>query len=373
MARSILWRLLRKDIGRKLTATGLAVGVWFWLAFNLAGERGIVLEMRMVETRREAEDAQVGVPALYVVKPKEFILLQGDPVEAQVLVRGLKTDLGALQLSAVFEIPPDALGTKDEGSYRLVLDNPAQFRGIGAALDDLELSVSPSAIDLRLAREDRLTFDLGPDNVQLSGVPKPGHKVDKSRAVVSPSQVELVGPRRNIEAIRRNPSLLVFQVIDLEGQAYTVSREVSLDRDHVDRSVRLALVDSVTVQVPIFPEEFSRSLYSVPVHYLNEEDLGRRGLRVVSSTDTVDVLVVGPKALLDTNQYSDAQLLKKLFLVFDWSDAGLLVATKNVATHNTLPEAIRIEALKGGGAPEIEYTLEKIATSPPTNGNGDSP
>ncbi len=373
MGHSVFWTLFRKDIGRKLTALGLAVGVWFWLSSNLAGERVIVLELRMVETRREAEDSQVGVPALYVVKPNEFILLQGDAVEAKIVVRGLKADLDALQLSAVFEIPPDALGTADEGSFRLALSDATQFRALGAALDDLDLIVSPPEIELQLAREDRMTLDLGPDNVQLTGVPKPGHKVDESRALVTPSQVELIGPRLNIKAIRDNPALLVFQVIDLEGEAYTVSRTVSLDRDQVDRTVRLALIDSVTVQVPIYEEDLVRLLYSVPVRYENEEALGLRGMRWVDRTETVDIQVIGPKELLDTNLYSDEQLLKKIHPVFDWADARLPVANIDVATPNLLPDSIRIEAANKGGTPQIKYTLEEIATIPPTNVTGDSP
>ncbi|MFT7464321.1 MAG: hypothetical protein ACI9EF_002675 [Pseudohongiellaceae bacterium] len=366
------WTFVRKDIGRKLTAVGLAVGVWFWLAQNLAGEMGVVLEMRVVETRREAEDAQVGVPALYVVKPHEFILLQGDAVEAKVLVRGLKTDLDKLQLSAVFEISPDVLGTQAEGSFRLQLTNPANFRALGAAIDDLDISVSPPWIDLRLAREDRMTLDLGPRNVHITGVLKPGHVVDKSLAVVSPSQVEIIGPSHNIAAIRDDPSLLAFEVINLENQAYTVSREVSLDREKVDRSVRLALLDSVTVRVPIKEDDIVRQLYSVPVLYENVEDLERRGMKIVDKTDFVDLQVVGPKTLLDASAYSDEVLATKIWLVFDWANAGVRVANMDVVTPHLLPGTVRIEALNGG-APQIKYELEVIATNPTPNVTGDSP
>lgn len=384
MSQSILWNVFRKDIGRKLTALGLALGVWIWLASNLADERLFVLEVRVVETRREAEDAQVGVPALYVVKPKEFILLEGESVEATVLVRGLKTDLAMLELSAVFEVPLDALddrgsandmfdGTdtnEGEGTWRLQLNNPARFRAVGAALDDLDLTVKPGFINLVLARKARAVIDLGPDNVQLTGVPKSGYRIDSHRSVVVPNQIALIGPQKDIAEILGDPSLLKFEAIDLEGKSFTIHQYVRLDRDKVDRPVRLDKTDVVLISVPLYEEESSRELYTVPVLYENAEDLVNRGMEVDKTDQELDLQVIGPTVVL--SQYSDVQLRKKIRLVFDWADAQHRVANIGVAVLDELPELIRIEDIDGG-APQIKYTLKDITPSGASGGTKDSP
>jgi hypothetical protein len=381
VSESIVWNVFRKDIGRKLTALGLAVGVWFWLANNLVGERRFLLEIRVVETRREAEDAQVGVPALYVVKPEQFILLEGDSVQASVVVRGLKTDLELLELSAVFEVPLDAIpdqnstpdlqaSNEGEGIWTLLLNNPAQFRAIGATLDELELEVIPPVIDLLLARKARAVVELGPENVQLHGEPQSGYEVGLSMVV--PNQVGLIGPQRNINAIVADPTLLKFETINLDGKSFTVHQYVGLDRDIVDRPVQLDRTEVVRVTVPIYEKDSLLELYTVPVRYVNEEGLERRGMELVDADQELDLLVTGPKVVLD--RYSEEQMREMIRLEFNWKDAKHRVANIEVKVlmDDKLPDSIQIFDIDGG-APEIMYTLRNVAPSVSTNGAADSP
>lgn len=74
MNRSLVYRVFRRDVGRKLVALMLAVVVWLLLTELVSGERNVPLDVRIVATRAEAEQLRSTVPAVYVVVPEHLLV-----------------------------------------------------------------------------------------------------------------------------------------------------------------------------------------------------------------------------------------------------------------------------------------------------------
>ena len=369
----LLWFVFRKDIGRKITALTLAVIVWLMLAYQLRAKEEVSLDIHFVPDRQTAEQEAEEGRGIWVVVPPELILKAASKDLVVVTASGLETDISALRLSAVFEVPPDALGTADAGEHLVYLNNTARYRGGEVDVRDVLLDMAPKRLTLHLASRDEEVFDLGPNNVQPRGVPKEGYEIDRSRIAVSPSQVVLTGPREAIEALRRDPNEIRLEPIDIEGRGYNVSRQVGLDGQKVHRLVTMRTAGGqVRVDIPIAPRPATVDLYGVKVRYENEDSLARRGKRVVSRTESLDLRLRGPRPWLDARD--EETLRKSVWVVYDWEDASHDVGRQRPRLPNLLPDSIEILDLDGR-QPEIEYTLEDIAPvdDASTAGDGESP
>lgn len=363
----LFWFVFRKDIGRKLTALGLAVVVWLMLAYQLRASEEVPLDIHFVPDRETAEQEADERPGVWVVVPPELILqsVAKDPMVV-VTAAGLKTDISALRLSAVFEVPPDALGTADSGEHLIYLNNTSRYRGGDVDVRDVVLDMAPKRMALKLASRDEEVFDLGPNNVQIENVPKEGTEIDRSRITVNPSQVVLTGPREAIETLRRDPNQIRLEPVDVKDRGFKVSREVGLDPRKVDRLVSMRSAGGVVqVDVPIVPERIEVVIYRVRIKYENEDVLLRRGKRVVNSTDTIDLKLRGSASVLGA--LGEETLRKSVSVLYDWAEASNDVASPRPRLHldKSLPDSIEVLDLDGR-QPEIEYTLEDIVPAAPS-------
>ena len=97
--RSLAYRLLRKDIGRKITALVAALLTWTFLATLTRSEREIELNVFVVNTRAEANAERHTAPGLYLVVPEEFIVRSLAPERLTMKVGGLKDVVDELEPS----------------------------------------------------------------------------------------------------------------------------------------------------------------------------------------------------------------------------------------------------------------------------------
>jgi hypothetical protein len=358
--RSLLFTLFRRDLGRKLVALGLALLVWWQISVHLSDSKVVTLDVEITSLRSEAEQASRGRKGLFIVVPDQLITRNVTHSQVTVELRGLKAEVDILEqtLSMVLEVPGDALGQEDEAAYRFDLDR-SLLRSPGGTVNVKDVVIRPKQLTLTLAERTTEAFDLGSDNVQISGAPRTGHFVSSDDCRVEPNQVELTGPRSVIASLRADPSLLKLEAIDVEGQALDVVRQVGLDWSVVDPGITLGTSGGlVSVMVPVRPDDFERELLSVPVRYDQEASLATDNVRLVEATDSLDLLVVGPRSVLDG--YTDAQLKRAIRLVFDWRDVGeLKMATDQVRVLTDLPSSVDVLGFDGR-EPEIHYQLAPI-------------
>jgi hypothetical protein len=357
--RSVLFTIFRRDLGRKLVALGLALLVWWQISVHLSDAKVVTLDIEITTLRSEAEQASRGRKGLFIVVPDQLITRNVTHSQVTVELRGLKTEVDVLEqtLTMVLEVPADALGQENEADYRFVL-NRSLLRSPAGAVNVKDVDIRPKQLILTLAERTTEVFDLGSDNVQISGAPRTGHFVSTDDCRVEPNQVELTGPRSVIADLRADPSLLKLDPIDVDGQALDVVRQVGLDRTVVDPGITLGTSGGlVSVMVPVRPDDFERELLSVPVRYDQEAHLATRNLKLVEATPSLDLLVVGPRNVLDG--LTDEKLRRSISLVFDWRDAGLSMATDKVHIHHELPPSLEVLGFDGR-EPEIHYQLAPI-------------
>ncbi|RKY17738.1 MAG: hypothetical protein DRQ55_15050 [Planctomycetota bacterium] len=364
MKHSLIFTILRKDLGRKLVALVLALIVWFVLDHNLSDKRPFTLDVEIFKLRSEAEKERKTRPGIFIVVPDHIIVRNLPRTQITVEVRGLKTDVDGMELSAVLETPEDVLGQEHEVRHSFVLDR-SQFRSQRGAISASEFRIRPRRINLILAERTSQTFDLDFSNVQVAGIPRGGHYVDTTQCRVEPSQVELTGPRSAIAGLRADPSRLRLESVDMNGQGLDVARQVGLDPELIAQGIELVTAGKVvSVLVPVLPEETEQELLSVPVQYDSAGDLVLRNLRLVEATPSLDLIVGGPRHVLDA--LTDEQLRKSITLKFDWRDAGLEMATEKVRIHSSLPGSVRVLGLDRR-EPEIHYQLAPIEGAEPIN------
>lgn len=371
--RGLLYRLFRKDIGRKLTALVVAVLVWAWLATLTRGNREIELDVFIVNSRGEASAQRNLVPGVYVVVEPGLIVRDTNRKRITVRVSGLKDVVNDLDLSAMFVVDEGAIGDEDEGEVQLPLATSRDaFRSHNSTFEVSEFDVRPRLLTLSLARSDEAEFELGAHNVDTTGVPREGYTFDENRILVRPNRVRVSGPRAVIEALRRRPGDLRLEPVNIEGATFEVTQEVGIDELRVDRNLTLNTAGGVVaVTIPFQSRPYEVELLAIEVGYENPAVLDGQRRRVVSATRTVDLLVSGPRSLLEG--LSREQLVESVRLVYDWRDAGLDQARDRV-------EVFRGPALSGlqitgldGRHPEIEYRLESVDPPPPPTTEGDTP
>jgi len=351
-----LWMLFRNDIGRKLTALIVAVALWYSLANRLTLDRRIQLQVREVASRVEADQLRSTAPALYLVVPPELIVSNASRKTIRVDVRGHKDEVRNLELSAVLEIEPDALGSQDEAVISVPLVQ-SLFKVQGGEFGLTDFDVKPSVLDIRLARRREVEITLGSENVVVVGRPREGYAFDESSIRVAPNRVRISGPISQVETLARNSDQLKLVPIDVDGRILEVSQQVGIDVEKVDRSVSLLTTGGlVEVSIPVRPKEITKELLSIRVSYENEDALRMDKRRVVSATETIDLLVTGPRSVLEG--LTREQLAERIRPVFDWGQVTLTLGDEPVRIYRDgLPDSVHVT--DGDGRPaEIHYSLE---------------
>ncbi len=366
-----IWMLFRHDIGRKLTALTVAVALWYSLANRLTLERRIELQVREVATRAEADQLSSIAPALYLVVPPEFIVLHKSRASIRIDVKGNKDDVRELDVSGIIEFDIDALGDQDEAVIPRPLVRDV-FKAREGEPSLTEFEVRPPKLDVTLARRIESEIELRPENVVVVGRPREGYAFDGSSIRIVPNRVRVSGPVAQVENIIAKPEQLKLAPIDINGRILEVSQQVGIDTEKVDRRMRLHTAGEVVeVSIPVRPRDITKELLSVPVEYDNDGALTIAKRRVVFATETVDLLVTGPRSVLEG--LTREELADRIRPVFDWGQVTLPLGDEKVRIFKDgLPTSVTITDLQGR-PPEIHYSLESVASDPKNVPNGESP
>jgi len=362
-----LWRLLRHDIGRKLTALAFALVLWTTLERQVVDDRFVPLDVKVVSTRDEADNKRPTTPAVYLVVPDELLVRSISKPRVTLQVKGIKGDVANLNMSAVIVFDATMLGSAGEKTFDYVLDRDL-FKPAGSESPRLtDFRVKPETLSVTLASRLETDTTLGSLNVATEGSPKAGYFFQESRIVVRPNQVRLSGPSSAIAAISADPEQPRLAPVRLTGRSATVSQYVGLPQELLDQGVTLETPGHV-VEVTIFleAEDVTRELLSVPVTYKNEDVLKVRKQKVSSKdlTLTLDLKVTGPPSELDG--LSNEELAKRIDLQYDWRDSTLSQARPKVRVlKDDLPRSVKVRLLADGDVePFIEYRLEDVKESP---------
>ncbi len=361
------YRLVRRDIGRKLSAVFLACFLWFVLQAFVVGERTLALPVRVVRSVAEAEQQRASSPAIYVVVPdgliadvkrlrqdKDLNRLRSSRVEIDV--KGLREQIQSLELSAILEINDEQLVGEDENIVRFNLNVEDLFKvKSGEQPEYSEFEVKPKQLSVPIARETTGVFELTSANVEIEGRPRAGYAFDPSDIRISPNLVAVSGPKKRLDELRSDPAGLRLRTLVIEGKSSQVSQDIGLSPDLGELTL-LTGGGQVTVTVPIDSVPYSVELPFVRVRYINADALPASKRRMVSATESVDLLVTGPEAELYSQ--SEEWLRERIFVVFDWSEASFLQAEEKVSVFTQgLSDEVEITT-PDGRAPQIEYQLE---------------
>ena len=357
-----VWRPFRRDIGRKLTALGLALSLWFVLENLVIGAKVKELEVLVRNSRSQAIDALASNDALYVVVPPGLILLGRQPETIKLTVRGLRSDVEGLRMGGLIELDERELGEADEATIERPLEREVFDLRNGDRHPPLTFfRVNRERLKLEVARRASLDVNLGPpDNVATVGKLKDGYIQYTSRIAVVPSSVTLSGPKPAIDKLRANPSQVRLAPVSVDGRSSTVTQIVGLSPELLEKGVTLDTRDGrVEVTVPINADEKEVALFALPVHYRNEESLAERGLAKTSWTRTLDVIVRGPAPELAG--LTPEALEKRIDLFFDWRDVSTLLLDTPLVSPATVNLSADVKVLDANTKlpPRIEYRLEK--------------
>jgi hypothetical protein len=363
------WRLIRKDIGRKLTALALALLAWGVLENAVVGEHHLDLEVQVVTSREQADRERLSHDAVYLVVPADLIVRDAAPQRIHLSVKGPRDDVTDLSMSAIVPFPPEMLGAEDEVQWTIALErNTFKSRSDLPQLTDFRLS--SGSLTVTVARRAIAQLTLGSANVTLSGRPHDGFNFQESRIEVRPNVVMVNGPRRAIEKLRADATQLRLAAIDIDGRTSTVRQNVGLTRELLDAGVLLAPA-AVEVTIFVVPEDVAIDLVSVPVIYRNAESLTAKKLRPTEATAALDIRVIGPPSELDRYRNQTALLAQKIALVFDWVDPAqplqepVLQRRAKVAVFKSgLSDAVRVVDAQKLDEPSIDYKLEPITGTP---------
>jgi hypothetical protein len=366
-----LWMLVRHDIGRKIMALVVAVALWYSLATRLTLDRRIQLEVREVASRAEAEQLRSSAPAVYLVVPPEFIVRDKPRRHVRVDVRGNKDEVRNMELSAILEIELDALGGQDEAVIPMPLVR-SLFKVQGGEFSLSEFDVKPPKLDIRLARRREAEITLGPENVVVVGRPLEGYTFDQNSIRVAPNRVRISGPISQVEMLAGHPEQLKLVPINIDRRILEVSQQVGIDVEKVDRSVTLLTTGGlVEVSIPVRPRDITKELLSVHVTYENEDLLLLNKRRVVFATETIDLLVTGPRSVLEG--LTREQLAERIRPMFDWSQVTLTLGDEPVSIFRIgLPDSVRVTDSEGRPA-EIHYSLETTDSDSMSVTDGETP
>ena len=362
------WRMIRHDIGRKLTAFALALGVWFVLEGLVLGEQQPLLEVKEVPSVEAADRDRLTASrsTLYVVVPETLMMQKFQPQRLRLRLGGLKEDVRNLVVFATVEFFDADLHGSDEAIVERTLGRE-NFKGRDRNPELTLFRINHEAsktMSVVLSRATTVNITLGPANVTTSGQPARGYHVDTERILVKQYQVDVSGPRTLIEKFRAEPGALKLAPVAIDGAQRTVSQMVGLP---VELAGTLKLSQSpIEVIVPIVEDDQEVTLVSLPITYKNVDALAKKGFkRVGNPPEKCDIRVRGPAP--DLRAFTTDQLAKHIDLVFDYADVDLADGINREPLSvflRDLPDSVRVYGTDTGDEePKVEFKLEKLPGS----------
>lgn len=357
--RGWLWRTFRYDIGRKVMALGLASVLWYLLFTWVVETDGKSLPVVTVATLDEARQQAEITPGVYVVVPEGLIVRGTRPEKVDIDYGGPREQIRGLRPSVVLELSDSDLGDDDELALtRRITRNKFEFRGEEPEFSEFKIRDERLTIDV--VRESTAELTLSSANAQVLGRPQDGYSYQSRKISIYPSTVRVRGPKPLIDEFVADSTTLRLEPVMVEGRLGDVRQSVGLANELVDQQVRL-LGGLVVVTVPIEPDPSSIELRSVPIDYVGLDALERAGRRVKEATREVDLVVRGPKAIINRGE---DWLRRRIFLRYAWT-ADLEIGNEPVVVAVDLADAdelqqLTVTARDGGGRPEIEFELEPI-------------
>lgn len=356
--RSWLWRTFRYDIGRKVMALGLASVLWYLLFTWVVEADGKSLAVSTVDTLDAARQQAEITPGVYVVVPEGLILRSARPAKVDIDYKGSREEIRGLRPSVVIELTDSMLGDDDERSLRIPITR-AKFEFRGEEPEFSEFKIRDERITLDVVREKAVDLTLSSANAQVIGRPQDGYSFERRNISLYPSTVRVRGPKPLVDGFVADPSTLQLEPVSVEGRLGDVVDRVGLDPVLVDQQVRLTS-GLVVVTVPVEPDPSSIVLRSVPVDYVGQDVLARDGRRVKEATTELDLVVRGPKAIINRGE---DWLRRRIFLRYAWTP-GLEMSREPVVVAIDLADADELQQITvtdgDGDALEIEFELEPI-------------
>ena len=218
-------RLRGSDIGLRVLAVVLAIGLWI---FVNAGERGSV--------------ATLTVPISYASLPQGMVIVNHPPTEVKIEVTGPRTLLSLLdpnRLTLHIDLRNVASGQSDFKVY------PAMFNvGRNTAVT----SISPDQLSLDVDR--MVTRDV-PVHLAVLDRVAPGYMI--SAVDITPPSVTVVGPSRYVAPL----SAVNTEPFDLKGLTSNTERSVNIDPPDPSLGLSTGHVDAkINVSEAITDREF---------------------------------------------------------------------------------------------------------------------
>jgi hypothetical protein len=236
----VLRSLFVKDIGRKIVALVLAIGLWFLISKILRIEIPKDLHVVIVSNAFQREmfkgEANDG---LLVEVPSELVIQQPKDLDkgltsARVLVSGPRTLLegeGGLRISARYSVPPTWC---DSVSPRAFIIDPSAIlingfkpkQGVSVEIQEVPV--------ILLARREVRRVHIDFRNFPIVGKPMDGWELDEKnkgeQVFPETREVEISGPADDVLAIVSDPTRLLFMPIDVDHADRPLSVPVSIDR-----------------------------------------------------------------------------------------------------------------------------------------------
>jgi YbbR domain-containing protein len=226
--------------------------------------------------------------------PAGYVLASTAPQTVRLTLRGEQELILSLN-EAEFAARVDLRSFPEEGEYRAPVEVVTEGRA--AVVQQLEVQSDPDATTVRIEQSIQKSVPVQP---LLAGDPARGYEL--SGFTITPSAVEIVGPRSAVSAVE----VVVTEDIDLHGRT----------EDFVAR-VRIGPVDPL-LQLPggriaefraVVVEQVSQRLLAGQA--LRLANLAA-GLSVASGVQPVDVLVSGPRLIVDELRSDAASIIVDL-------------------------------------------------------------
>ncbi len=259
----------------------------------------------------EKAHVRLAVPVEFDAIPAGLELAGERPESVDVEVQGLRSRLARLSGEDLRASVGLAGARAGESTIRLLPENIRVPRGVTV------VRVSPSRLRVVLEPSETAMVRVVP---RLTGQPPAGYRV--ARVLVSPAEVEVRGPRREVGRWKQ----VETDSIDLSGLTGTLTRRTSLDA--LGNSVRLVRDRSVEVTIEVAEELATRRIVGVPVRVASVA----WDARPVPAT--VDLVVRGPLARV--KELTASQVAAVLVL------KGLRRKVYRLAPTITLPQGVEL-------------------------------
>jgi len=264
----MFYRLVVENLGLKLLATALAIGLWLSVAGEAVIERGFE------------------VPVGFENVPVDLQVAGDPPDTVHVRVRGPMSIVNRLALGdvvAVLDLAGERPG--ERRLFDMFADRVRAPFGVEV------IQVIPSTITAALERAgEPRTVPVVPD---IEGRPAEGFAVGRISTV--PESVEIVGPT----SLLNNVVEAITEPVSIEGSSERVQSLVTIGVS--DRVLRLQTPSAAEVTVEIVPAPVERNLQGLTISSRSLEP----GLHVTIEPVSVTVGVRGSEALLGDVEESE--------------------------------------------------------------------